>query len=125
MVFLLKEFNAEFAIDISLYNTSVFEKLKLFNEKTAGVISGYETIFGGEAFVCKDKRLNARQRDFITDYINALGRYDSDGQREFFLNAGKKIDYFLDECKEKAKKYSALSFKLALCMGFTVLILII
>ena len=121
----LKEFNAEFAIDISLYNSSVYEKLKLFNEKTVGVISGYDVIFGGEKFVCKDKRLNARQREFVTEYINSLGRYDGDGQREFFLNAGKKIDFFLDECKEKAKKYSALSFKLALCLGFAVLIMII
>ena len=121
----LKEFNAEFAIDISLYYSAVSEKLKLFNEKTSGVISGYETIFDGERFICKDKRLNPRQREFVTEYINALGRYDTDGQREFFLNAEKKIDIFLNDCKEKSRKYSALALKLALCMGFAFLILII
>lgn len=121
----LKEFNAEFAIDISLYSTSVYDKLKILNSKTSGVIEGYERIFDGEHYICKDKRLNSEQREFVSDYVNSLGRYDGEGQREFFVNAEKKIDLFLEKSRNTERKYSALALKLAICLGFAVFIMFI
>ena len=97
----------------------------LHSNDVHGAIDGYEAIFDGKPFLCRDKRLDKSEREFVSFYVNSLGRYDAVGQTEFHSSAEKKIDVFLSTASETAKRYSALSVKLAFCLGVSLFILII
>ena len=121
----LKTFNSEFAIDVGLYSTDVSEMLSRLADETDGVLSGYEVIFSGDEYLCRDKRLSNDQRKYISYYVNSLGRYDGAGQKEFFKTNAEKIESLLVSCRATEKKYSALSLKLSVCIGFTAFIFMI
>lgn len=121
----LKNFNSELSADVGLYYTPLEKKLDEFNRKADGVIDGYGVIFSGESFDCKDKRLNKLQREFISEYVNSLGKFDEKNQIKYQDKTDKRIESFLESSKAVFKKYSALSVKLAFCFGLTVFIIIV
>ena len=121
----LKIFNGEEIADIGLFSKTIGEKLKALDNSTDKAIKGYEVIFDGKDFVCKDTRFNKEQREFISFYVNSLGRYDAAGQAEFQRGADKKIDILLAASSEVSKRYSALSIKLSFCLGLSAFIIMI
>lgn len=121
----LRSFNLELCADVGLYYSPLSEMLSDFNCETDGVIDGFKVIFCGEKYVCKDKRLNERQRDFVSEYVNSLGRFDEKGQIRYQDKTDIRIEDFLRSSCEEYKKYSALAFKLAFCLGLTVFIVIV
>ena len=121
----LRSFNLELCADVGLYWSPLKEKLTGFNALSDGAIDGFEVIFNGEKFICKDKRLNKRQRDFVSDYINSLGRFDEKGQIGYHNKTDITIEEFLRSSGEVYIKYSALSFKLSFCLGVIVFIVIV
>ena len=121
----LKAFNLELSADVGLYSSPIVDKLSAFNRSVDGVIDGFDAIERGGKFECRDKRLSKDQREFITLYVNSLGRFDEKRQIDYQVKTDKRIDSILLSCVESHKKYSALSFKLAFCFGLTVFIIII
>ena len=121
----LKAFNVELSADVGLYCTPLKEKLFELNEKTDKAIDGFEKIFGGETFFCNDQRLNGEQRKFVSDYVNSLGKFDEKGQIKYQDKTDIIIDGFLTKSNEVFSKYSALSSRLAFCLGLTVFIIIV
>ena len=121
----LKAFNLELSADVGLYYTPLKIKLDDFNKSVDGAIDGFEQIFNGEKYVCKDRRLNILQREFLSDYINSLGVFDEKGQIKYQDKTDKRIDAFLSDSEAVFSKYSALSTKLSFCLGLTLFIIIV
>ena len=121
----LKAFNLELCADVGLYYTPLKVKLDDFNKSVDGAIDGFEQIFNGEKYVCKDRRLNILQREFLSDYINSLGVFDEKGQIKYQDKTDKRIDAFLSDSEAVFSKYSALSTKLSFCLGLTLFIIIV
>ncbi|MBP5372688.1 MAG: hypothetical protein J6Y44_00690 [Clostridia bacterium] len=121
----LKAFNLELSADVGLYYTPLKIKLDDFNKSVDGAIDGFERIFNAERYVCKDRRLNLFQREFISDYINSLGVFDEKGQIKYQDKTDKRIESFLADSEAVFSKYSALSTKLSFCLGLTLFIIIL
>ena len=121
----LKAFNVDLISDVGLYYTPLKAKLSDLNERVDGAIDGYEKIFSGETFFCNDRRLDIEQRKFVSDYVNSLGKFDEEGQIRYQDKTDVVIDGFLKKSEEIYSKYSALSSRLAFCLGLTVFIIMV
>ena len=121
----LKAFNDRLSLDVSVFPDPIQSVLTSFNAETDGVIDGFEKMFDGERFVCKDKRFSEKERDVISGYVNSLGRYDAAGESERLSYFKEKLMRFADESREKERRFSSLAVKLSFSFGLTVLILLI
>ena len=121
----LKTFNDRLSLDVSLYSRSLYVALSSLDKETDGVLSGCEVIFEGKDFVCVDKRLSQKQRDFVSFYVNSLGTYDAAGEKDRLFAVKERLDEFYTDSRARSEKFSALSVKLAFSLGLTVLIIMI
>ena len=119
-------FGAEkLSASVGVLNVTVDSFIKELALQLNDVFSGFEGFLKGERFVCADKKLTAEQKSAIENFINSLGFYDGQNQREIIKANAKQLYGLRDEASVKLKELSLLAVKLGFSAGLMIVVIII
>lgn len=119
-------FKNELLCDITLFRSGVIERLEKVDEILKKTFNGAkESLKECKDFVCTDTRLSCSEKELISQFVNALGRSDEDGQKKILSYFGEKFD----ECYKKYKTHkevrSGLYLRMGVLIGALVVILLV
>ncbi len=119
-------FNNELLCDISLFRSGVIDRFKNVDEILKRTFIGAkESLIECKDFVCTDNRLNYSERELVSQFVNALGKSDEDGQRKILSYFGEKFDECYKKYKLEREKRSGLYLRMGVLMGALVVILLV
>ena len=121
----LRVFNANFIAGIGTINVTVGESLENLKSELPAVMENADDYLSGEKFVCDDKKLTYEQRQFITNYINALGTSDAVGQKGLLKTYSQLLSEEADKVKRYGNDISKLSVRLGFSLGLIIFVVII
>ena len=118
-------FNKEFLCDISIFSTTVLEKIEKAPLILQPLFSGaLSCLKKGEKFNCDDVRLTKYQKILVSNYVNLLGTSDSANQFSSLSSYEEKLKIERDKQKNEHEKNGKVYAKLGVSLGLVVVILL-
>ncbi len=99
--------------EMDLSKTEYFKKFK-FNKKEEFLILKY-----------KNKLLETKYIKILDNFLNRIGKYDKENEKEFINSSLKLVEYYIIKCEKAYKEEKRVNSAIGISIGLIISIIII